>query len=603
MSENPGNTIAGYRLLREVGHGGMGKVYAAKHPRLPREDAIKILAPAYSNDPVFRARFEREGQLAASLEHANIVPVYDCGADAGRLWISMRLISGPTAATELKATGGGGLPMSQVIAICLPVARALDFAHSRNLQHRDVKPENILIDMSTGTPHPLLSDFGIARVVGDTSLSSTGMVIGTVDYSSPEHLTGEATDGRSDQYSLACTAAHLLTGVKPFAATSPTAVMMRHIRDERPTISTLRPGLPRAVDDVFRKALALNPAARYGSCVEFIAALDEASRTDTPAAAMAPHGRVPVTSRIAKPLYPDTQIADVSNSHATAPPQAAPSAPGTRSGLGPSGPHSGPSQPIPASGVRPPVGQPPIPPNAPPTIAAPHSSPPPAGRRQAQAPPPGKRRNIGLITAAAAAVVLVIAGGVTYAVTGGSGSDPDNASATGAGSGSTPGERESTAPAESSPPRQQYNILDAQRNALDPCKLPPNLLTAGGMNTGLQPVPHAEALLCEGTFTGNAPTVLLGGYVVGSPTADWMIDQYNRGTPAFDDLPEWRRYEATDRITRCKYGYVSNTSPRYTFEIAVQLRPAGGGFDERARQAACNRVAEVARAVDPAMPQ
>ena len=180
--------------------------------------------------------------------------------------------------------------------------------------------------------HPVLSDFGIARIVGDTSLSSTGMVIGTVDYSAPEHLSGEATDGRADQYSLACTAAYLLTGIKPFGATNPTAVMMRHIRDERPSISALRPDLPQAIDDVFRKALAISPDERYSSCQEFVTALDRALRTENPTtvtqttAIGSPRGATAATTPV-PPQYPVTEIANISHPH---PPQGVGAAPARR---------------------------------------------------------------------------------------------------------------------------------------------------------------------------------------------------------------------------------------------------------------------------------
>lgn len=573
MAENAENSIAGYQLLREVGRGGMGTVYAAKHPRLPREDAIKILAPAYSNDPMFRARFERESQLAASLEHSNIVPVYDCGTDDDRLWISMRLVNGPTAATELKAAGKGLSP-SRVIAICLPVAHALDFAHSRNLQHRDVKPENILIDMSTGVPHPLLSDFGIARVVGDTTLTSTGMVIGTVEYSAPEHLSGGATDGRADQYSLACTAAYLLTGTKPFTAANPSAVMMRHLHGERPSISALRPGLPSAIDAVFRRALASNPADRYGSCTEFVTALDAALRAETPTTAIPPMAPAPATSPIAGPTYPPTQFAASEHPHT----KLAATKLATSSGY--------PGHSIP----------PPYPPHQPPGSATP-----PGGHQ---------RRATALIVAAIAIVAIIVAGAVTYALLGKSEDDPAPVAAGASDTSAQAESSEATASGETAsapPPVQRYNIVDAQRRSVDPCRIPQNLLTAAGLRSELRPLPpDPEIMLCGADFTGHAPDILMGGYVADSPTAQWVINQYNRGTPAFDDLPGWRRYDATDReapITRCKYGYVSPTNPKYAFEVTVERDSKRDGFDAQARAEACNRLASVARALDPAMPR
>lgn len=529
--------IAEYRILREVGHGGMGKVYAAQHPRLPRQDALKVLPAGYSNDPMFRARFEREAQLASSLEHPNIVPVYDCGSDNGRLWISMRLINGPTAA-QLISQSEGGLAPEMVILICTAVARALDFAHSRNSQHRDVKPENILIDMSSEPPHVMLSDFGIARVVGDTSLSSTGLVIGTVDYSAPEHLQGLDTDGRADQYSLACTAAYLLTGRKPFASTVPGqyAVMARHLTGELPKVSETRPDLSPAVDAVFHRAMATDPNNRFRSCIEFVHELDRALRL--------PARRVPLVKA------DDATVV------------------------------------VTADQLRPTGNQ-----WSEPTLVRGWTGP--------TSPPAPPKNRLPLILGILGVVVVLAAAGLTAVLINLS-DDPNTTSAPVLSSVSAAPPPTTT----STPERQQYSILDTNRRALDPCKLPANLLIAGGMNVGVKSINSPEIMLCEGTFTGRAPTILMGGYVAGSDTANWVIQQYNRGSPAFADLSGWRRYDATDRenpITRCKYGFVSQTQPQFAFELTVVRTPTDRAFGAAERAAACNRLANVARAIDPAM--
>lgn len=615
MTDADPEEIAGYRLLRLVGVGGMGKVYAAQHPRLPRQDALKVLSPAFSNDPVFRGRFEREGQLAASLEHPNIVPVYDCGNDDDRLWLSMRLVNGPTAAEELNEASGG-LSRAQVIGICLPVARALDFAHSRNLQHRDVKPENILIDTGGDTPHVLLSDFGIARIMGDTSRTGTGLVIGTIDYCSPEHLSGEETDGRSDQYSLACTAAYLLTGVKPFAATALSAVMLKHINGERPSITAQRPDLPLQVDDVFRRALAIDPAHRFASCTDFVAALDRAFREAPPTTALPVRPGEPRTMRAPLLTAPPPTISAPHRAPGAPPTVSAPHrTPGARNPASPSAAAPHPASPNPgllnpaspfASSLpaTPRSASTPPPPSSPllaspPLSASPPSSTPPPSPATSGAAGDGTSRRTGLLVGAIAAVVLLVAGGIAWAALSRSGDD--DASPQAAAQPET-----STSPAVTEPeppPRQQYDILNVNRRALDPCRLPGQLLTAGGMNNDLAPEsPNAEMMLCEGTFTGHAPPVLMGGYVADSPTANWMIDQWNRGTPAFSDLSGWRKYEATDRVTRCKYGFVSDTVPKYTFEVAVVIQPVTGEFNAQARRAACDRLGPLARALDPAMP-
>lgn len=589
----------------------MGKVYAAQHPRLPRQDALKILSPALSADPVFRIRFEREAQLAAGLEHPHIVPVFDCGDDNGRLWISMRLIHGPTGASLLRDSPGG-LPPEEVVQICQGVARALDFAHSRTLLHRDVKPENILIDHSTDMHQVMLTDFGVARLAGDPALTATGMVFGTVDYCSPEQLNGADCDGRSDQYSLACSAALLLTGVKPFAAPAPSAVMLRHLQPERPSIFAARPSLSPRVDEVFGRALALDPADRYQTCIEFADALAGALRTVSTVKKAAPAGdpaRVetlvnpnsaqtlvtPQRPGPADPAYSETMVTGL-------PPTAPHSGPAFLPRN--SGPHnSGPQNSVPDGGSRPAY----FPPQPPPPVSPHHISPRPMPPHPMPPRPAPPRRKTAAIVAAAVVMVIVLVGGTIGYLTFGGSSDDDTATAPALTNAPSDGASPTSEAQATAPNRQQYDILDAGRGGLNPCSIPANLLVTGGMNAPLKALPRdAEILLCEGTFTGNAPGVLMGGYVAGTETANWVIAQYDRGAPAFDDLPGWRRYDATDRerpITRCKYGFVSSTTPRYAFEVTAVRSAQRGGFDARARAAACNRLADVARSIDPAMPQ
>ncbi|GAB3133393.1 hypothetical protein GCM10027289_23170 [Tsukamurella serpentis] len=265
--------IGGYVIERLLGAGGMGAVYAARHPRLPRVDAVKVLPTAVSDDPAYRARFEREAALAARLDHQNIVPVYDRGTDDGRLWMSMKLVPGPDAAQVLTGRPRG-LPLDQVLGIVDAVAAALDHAHGAGLLHRDVKPGNILIDTTGIIPRVMLSDFGIAREQHERSdLTSVGMVVGTVDYASPEQLSGNPVDGRSDQYSLAGTTVQLLTGSKPYGASSGTAVIRDHLLAPPPAPSRLRPDLPPAIDSVIARAMAKSPQHRFASCREFAQAL------------------------------------------------------------------------------------------------------------------------------------------------------------------------------------------------------------------------------------------------------------------------------------------------------------------------------------------
>ncbi|GAB03717.1 protein kinase [Gordonia amarae] len=299
-----GSVIAGHRVSAILGQGGMGTVYAAQHPRLPRMVALKVLNVPVSADPSFRLRFQREGQLAASLEHPHIVPIYDCGEDHGQLWLSMRLVRGTTAAAQV-AISPQGMPIEPALDILRAVASALDFANRRGVVHRDVKPANILID--TETSQVLLSDFGIARqMAGDDGLTAAGSFIGTFDYSSPEQISDDDLDGRSDQYALACTAVQLLTGCKPFTGPTAASIIKRHLVDPPPSIAAMRLGLPAGVDAVFHRALAKRPADRYPSCTEFVADLTAALRTPvgTPTPTEAPTQLISTgdTTRVATSL-------------------------------------------------------------------------------------------------------------------------------------------------------------------------------------------------------------------------------------------------------------------------------------------------------------
>ncbi|MGW0359068.1 protein kinase domain-containing protein [Nocardia nova] len=273
-----GELFAGYRIERVLGAGGMGEVYVARHPRLPRSDAVKVLPAQYAADPEYRARFEREADLAASLSHPAIVKVYDRGEYEGRLWIAMELVDGVDVAQRLAATGPFGI--DEVIRIAETVAGALDRANAQGLVHRDVKPANILLSRDGDV---LLTDFGIARqaAAGASDLTGTGVMIGTLNYASPEQLSAQPLDGRSDQYSLACTVFHVLTGDAPFADANPVVVVTRHATATPPSVRTARPHLHPDVDAVLARAMAKRPEARFASSSEFAAALGAALRAGT----------------------------------------------------------------------------------------------------------------------------------------------------------------------------------------------------------------------------------------------------------------------------------------------------------------------------------
>jgi serine/threonine protein kinase, bacterial len=274
MPLTDGQVIAGYTILRSLGAGGMGEVYLAQHPRLPRRDALKVLSMSVCADDEYRQRFNREADIAATLWHPHIVEVHDRGEVDGQLWISMDYVEGTDAARLLAERYPDGMPPVEVVRIVTAVADALDYAHNRQLLHRDVKPANILLGcLGTDNERILLADFGIARVVGDSSgLTGTNMTVGTVAYAAPEQLKGETIDGRADQYALAATAFQLLTGTPPFQHSNPAVVISQHLTADPPQIGARRPELS-GLGPVFDKALAKSPGHRYDRCIDFARAL------------------------------------------------------------------------------------------------------------------------------------------------------------------------------------------------------------------------------------------------------------------------------------------------------------------------------------------
>ena len=276
MALPDGEGFADYTILRVLGSGGMGEVYLAEHPRLPRRDALKVLGGDVSHDQEYRQRFNQEAEMVATLRHPNIVTIYDRGDYDGRLWISMEYIDGTDAARLLTDRYPDGIPAEDVVRIVTAIAGALDYAHSRSLLHRDIKPANILLGHpDSGENRIFLADFGVARWVGQTSnLTGTDMTVGTVTYAAPEQLKGEEIDGHADQYALAATAYHLLTGSAPFDNTNPTAVISAHLTAPPPSIGDDNPDLSR-FGPVFAKAMAKNPADRYPRCLDFAQAMQD----------------------------------------------------------------------------------------------------------------------------------------------------------------------------------------------------------------------------------------------------------------------------------------------------------------------------------------
>jgi serine/threonine-protein kinase len=263
----------------------MGIVYEAEHVALGRSVAVKIVAPELATDLTFRERFLREARLAAALEHPAIIPIYDAGEVDGVVYIAMRRVHG----SDLAASLGSGGPMDarRALQILRPVAGALDEAHRRRLVHRDVKPQNILIEPATedSAEHVFLTDFGLTKRTDDSGgLTKTGMFVGTFRYAAPEQFQGSDLDGRTDQYALACVAQQCLTGSPPFAGDTDPQVMYGHLAAPPPPVTAMRPDLPAGVDQVFQRALAKTKEERFPTCDAFVDALDEALAGTAPPA-------------------------------------------------------------------------------------------------------------------------------------------------------------------------------------------------------------------------------------------------------------------------------------------------------------------------------
>lgn len=272
MALRPGAIVGGYRVIKVLGAGGMGTVYLAQNPSLPRRDALKVLSGDLSTDPEFRGRFEREANLAAGLDHPNIVAVYNRGDEDGQLWIAMQYVDGTDASAEV-TKGPSAMPPHRALRIIGEVGKGLDYAHRRGLLHRDIKPANFMIAAAEDGDEErvLLTDFGVAKSADDgQDLTATGNFMATVAYAPPEQLMGTKLDHRADIYSLGCSLYKLLTGQNPYPATVPAMVMMGHLHEPPPRVTAVRPDLPPAIDHVIAKVMAKDPAHRYNTCREFI---------------------------------------------------------------------------------------------------------------------------------------------------------------------------------------------------------------------------------------------------------------------------------------------------------------------------------------------
>lgn len=277
-----------YDIVGPLGSGGMAEVFLARDVRLDRKVALKLLHPAFACDPEFVERFRREAGAAARLSHPHAVHIYDCGYADGRHFIAMEYVEGHSLKDVIRAEAP--LPPLRVIALAREVLSALDHAHQAGIVHRDVKPQNIIIDR---TGRAKVADFGIARATGDGQMTETGAILGTALYLSPEQATGEPVTPASDLYSVGVMMYEMATGRPPFNGDNAIALGMMHVHRTPPPPRGLVPGLPEGLEAVILKALSKSPSDRYASAAEFIDALDALTAT----ASLARTAAAPVVGR------------------------------------------------------------------------------------------------------------------------------------------------------------------------------------------------------------------------------------------------------------------------------------------------------------------
>ncbi len=287
-----GKRLGNYRVLAALGQGGMAKVYKGYQSLLDRYVAIKVLAPHFATDEEFRARFQREAAAIARLRHPNIVQVYDFGVEGQVHYMVMEHIAGDTLKVRIRMARAKGerLPPWEILDVLRGVAAALDYAHDRDIIHRDVKPANIMLRVEDSPEEagqaqaveapvefiPVLTDFGVAKIMEGVQFTGTGMTIGTPDYMSPEQGSGASVTYSADLYSLAVILYEMLVGELPFTADTPVAVLLKHISDRPPSARLRVPDLPTEVDGVLARALAKKPEDRYPSGAALVQALEQA---------------------------------------------------------------------------------------------------------------------------------------------------------------------------------------------------------------------------------------------------------------------------------------------------------------------------------------
>ena len=302
MSLEAGQSFGGYTIEAVLGRGGMGTVYLATHERLARKVALKVIAAELADDEEFRARFLRESQLAASLDHPNIIAIYDAGEVDRVLYLAMRYVSGPSLHALIRERGA--LTPAEVLRITEQIGGALDAAHAAGLVHRDVKPANVLL--AEPGYRAYLSDFGLAKRTSSAGITRAGAFLGTVDYCAPEQIQGGAVDGSADVYSLGAVVFHCLAGEPPYVRETEIAVAQAHLADPPPALSTVRTDL-RVLDGVLATAMAKHPEVRYATAGALAGALRGALASrgiaaDADATRAAPAAEPPTETHVATPV-------------------------------------------------------------------------------------------------------------------------------------------------------------------------------------------------------------------------------------------------------------------------------------------------------------
>jgi serine/threonine protein kinase len=294
-----GLTLGKYQLREQLGHGGMASVYRAYHPQLDRFVAVKVLRGELVEDADFLARFQREAKIVAALRHANIVQVFDADSQDSIYYMVMELLEGDTLKARLNAYRARGvtMPLGEVVRIMLDVLDGLAYAHSEGMIHRDIKPANIML---TKRGQAVITDFGIAQIIGSTRHTMSGALMGTLNYISPEQGMQNQSDARSDLYSLGIALYEMLTDHTPFDADTPLAILMKHVNEPLPLPSTIGITIPAPFERVLLKVLSKDPNDRYQTATDMAQAVRSAAE----------EAQVQLPDRISLPLSFQTGSAE-----------------------------------------------------------------------------------------------------------------------------------------------------------------------------------------------------------------------------------------------------------------------------------------------------